>query len=79
MGRNQEPLGSHFKEYLKEVAAVEPQNRPAVRGQVADPRQGGIDPIGRSKIRHVEKIMNLSHPSATLVDAAYLGGEEESY
>src|SRR6185369_10032827 len=78
MGRHQESLRCLLQEDLQQVAAVEAEDRPAVRPYIADGGELRVDPFGRGKIRDVEKIMDLPDPAVTLVDAAYLGGQEEA-
>ena len=78
MGRHQEPFRRFFKNYFQKISAVEPQNGPAVRLNIADSRQGGVDPPDRIEIRGEQDIMYLAHRPAPLVNRAYLGSEDKT-
>ena len=78
VGRDEKPLGRLVEQDLEQVAAVEPEDGPAVRGDVAERGEFGVETAHRIEIRQVEQVVDLAHPAAALVDGADLGGEDKT-
>ena len=64
---------------LQQVTRVQPQNRPAVGPDVADPLQPGLQPLHRLKRRRKDDVVDLARLIAALVDVADLAAEDEAH
>jgi hypothetical protein len=62
---------------LQQVPGVEAQDRPAVRGEVADPAQRRVEAGGGREVRHVDEVVHLAGPVVALVDRGDLHAEHE--
>jgi hypothetical protein len=63
VGRHQETIRRLLQQDLQEIMAVQPQDRAAVGLDVADTRQGGVQPLGGGEIGHVEQGVDFAHPA----------------
>src|SRR5574340_203604 len=79
VGRRQETIGRLRKEDIQQIAAVQSQDWSAVGLDIADTGQGGVQPLDRGEIRHVEKVVDFAHRAVAFVDAADLGREQKPY
>ena len=68
MGWYQEAVRSQFQNYFKQVTGIKPEDRSAVRLDVAETGKAGTDPGGRVKIRNKKNIMNFSHPALLFIN-----------
>src|SRR3989339_904908 len=78
MGRHQKTVSCLFEEDLQQVAGIQTQDGPAVRFDVADRGQFGVETFNRLKIRGKEQIVDLADLAVALVDVADLGGKYEA-
>ena len=62
---------------LEQVARVEPEDRPAVRGQVPHPEQPARDLVDRIERRRVEQVVDLPRAPVALVDRGDLRRQQE--
>ena len=62
---------------VQQVTRVEPEDGPAVRGQVADPGQRRGDPVGRLEAGRVEKVVHLPGAVVVAIDGGDFHGEHE--
>ena len=62
---------------VQQVAGIEPEDRPPVRGQVADLGQRRGDPVRGVETRRVDKVVNLPGALGAAVDRGYLDREHE--
>src|ERR1700759_560467 len=79
MRRNQVAAGAAFQRDLKQVTRVKAEDRPSVRGQVADLRQGRGDPIGGLEAGRVKQMVHFTGALAPPVDSGDLHREQETY
>src|SRR5262249_39528895 len=79
MGRNEVGMLTRFQGDLEKIAGIEAQDRPAVRGDVADSPKACGKPVHRLEVRRVDQMMDLSRPVALLVDRGDLDREHEAY
>ena len=77
--RNEQHLRAHLQTDLEQVAAVQPQNRPAVRLYVADRRQPPVQPFGRLEVRQNDHIVHLARLVVLLVDRTDLHRQHEAH
>ena len=68
MGGDEIRAGTRFQRDLQQMPGVEPQNRPPVRVQVADPGQAVDHPVGGFEIRGVDQVVDLAGLVELLVD-----------
>ena len=78
VGRNEEPLRRLVEQNFEQVAGIQPEDGPAVRGDVAERGELGVETAHRIEIRQVEQVVDLAHPAAALVDGADLGREDKT-
>ena len=64
---------------LEQVARVEPEDRPPVGGQVADPGERAGDRVDRVERRRVEQVVHLPRPVVALVDRGDLRRQHEPH
>ncbi len=57
---------------FKEIAGVETKDGAAVRFDIADGGETGIDPLGGRKVGDIKEIMDLAGGACALVDGAHL-------
>ena len=62
---------------LQQVPGVEPQDRPSVRMEVADPREAPGHPVHRLEVRGVDEMVNLPGLVELLVDGRDLDRKHE--
>ena len=62
---------------LQQIAGVEPQDRPAVGGEIADLGQAAGDLADRVEVGCVEEVVHLPRAVGALVDRGDLGREQE--
>ena len=77
VGGDQVRVGARFQGDLQQVPRVEPQDRPPVRVQVADPRQAVDHPIGGFEVGGVDQVVDLAGPVELLVDGRDLDRQHE--
>ena len=63
---------------LEQVPRVEPEDRPAVRGEVADAKELPGDLVDRVKRRRVQQVVHLPGPVVALVDGGDLRRQQEA-
>ena len=78
VGRNEEPLRRLVEQNFEQVAGIQPEDGPAVRGDVAERGELGVDPARTVEVGQVEQVVDLAHPAAALVDGADLGREDKT-
>ena len=79
MGGDEVRVRSRLQGDLQQVPGVEPQDRPPVRVQVADPGQAVHYPVRRIEIRGVDQVVDLPRPVELLVDGRDLDREHEPH
>jgi len=72
MGRYQETAGISRQRYIQQIPGIQPEDRPPVRGQVADLSQFGGDPVRRLEARREDEMMHLPRAVITAVNGGYL-------
>ena len=77
VGRDEVAAGAAGQGDVQQVAGVEPEDRPAVRGQVADLGQRGGDPVRRLEVRRVQQVVHLAGAVVALVDGGDFHAELE--
>ena len=77
--RHEVPVGTRFEGDLQQVAGVEAEDRPAVRAEVADPPEGGVEPGDRVQVGQVDQVVHLAGAVVALVDRRDLDGEHEPH
>jgi hypothetical protein len=60
------------------VAGVQAEDRPAVRGDVADLAEPLVEAGGRLQVRHVDEVVDLPGPLPALVDGGDLHRQQEA-
>ena len=78
VGRDEVAAGSARQGDLQEVPRGQAENRPAIRGKVADLAQRFGDPVRGLESRRVDQVVNFPGPVAATVDRGYLGREQET-
>ncbi len=79
VGRDEQRLGVRRQAQLQQVAAVQAEDRPAIRGDVADPLQARRQPSGRFHVGEQHQVVHLSHRAEPLVDRADLACQHEPH
>jgi hypothetical protein len=60
---------------LQQVTRIQPEDGPAIGGQVADPGQRRGDPVRGLEARRVQQVVDLAGPLVAAVDRADLDRE----
>ncbi len=79
VGRHQVGAGAALKGDLQQVARVEAEDRPPVRGDVADAPEPAVEAPGRIEVRHIDEVVDLAGALAALVDGGDLHREHEAH
>ena len=79
MGRDEADIRRRLQHDFQQIARIEPQDRPAVRSDVADLRQVPLDALHGREVRRAHHVVHLAHLAVVFVDATDLGGEHEPH
>ena len=79
MGRDQVAAFVDFQGDLEQVARVEPQNRSAVRSDIADAFEAGLQAPYRVKIRGKKQVVDFAGFAVSFIDVADLTAEQKAH
>ena len=79
MRRHQIGVGTRVERDLQQVARVEPEDRAAVGGDVADARKALGDAVGTREIGRVDEVMDFARAPGLLVDRGNFHFEHEAH
>src|SRR5262245_32769396 len=68
MRRHEISMGSAFQHDLEQVAGIEAEDRPPVRGDIADAREAFRDAVDSGEIGRIDQVMNFAGALALFVD-----------
>ena len=74
---NHDPVGRAFQQDFQQVAGIQPQNGPTVRGQIADLRQPQGEAFCVLQAGHKDQVVDFAHLAQAFVDGTDFGLEQE--
>ena len=78
MGRHKDGRRADLQADLQQVAGIQPQDGPSVRGEIADAFQTAGKPVRIFQRGHEDEVMHLAHLAVPLVDGTDLRLEDEA-
>src|SRR4029453_246603 len=78
-GRHEEHIWTDVQAYGQQVMAIEPQDRPTVRLEIANGPQAAIEHFGTRQIGKHDEIVHFTRAAMLLIDRADLHREQKAY
>ena len=79
MGRDEIALWVGLQHNFEQIARIQPQNRAAIRTNVADPFQPCLQPFQRGKGGHKDQVVDFANGVVFLVDVADLTTQQKAH